>query len=56
MGALTGARLEPPGQLGWGVQQPGTVQGVLARGLGGTGSALRSLPTQTLLGFDCRGV
>ena len=38
------------GQVGWGFEQAGLVEGVPAHGMGvGTGCSLRSLPTQTIL-------
>ena len=39
-----------PGQVGWGLEQPGLVEGVPAQGRGvATRRSLRSLPTQTIL-------
>jgi len=41
------------GQVGWGFEQPGPVEGVPAYGRGvGTRWSLRSLPTQTILWFN----
>jgi len=38
------------GQVGWGFEQPGLVEGVPAHGRGvGTRLSIRSLPTQTIL-------
>jgi len=38
------------GQVGWGFEQPGLVEGVIVHGRGvGTRRSLRSLPTQTIL-------
>jgi len=40
------------GQVGWGFEQAGVVEGVPAHGRGvGTRWSLRSLPTQTILWF-----
>jgi len=39
-------------QVGWGIEQPGLVEGVPAHGRGvGTRRSVRSLPTQTILLF-----
>ena len=46
------AKWSVQGQVGWGFEQPGLVEGVPAHGSGiGTRWSLRSLPTHTLLWF-----